>query len=152
MADLFNAYSIESIILIFIAVLLALKHGIEFLEWAFDRSKNRVHFFDKYKTFEEQLAKQKQHDDKIDNVLDKIVSQIEQLTNSDKDAIKSYITEKHHFFVYKQGWIDDYSLDCLERRYVHYQQEGGNSFIEQEMNELRALPRKQYKKQSEKEL
>lgn len=36
----------------------------------------------------------------------------------------------------------DYSL---EKQYVHYPQEGGNSFIEQEMNELRTLPRRQYK-------
>lgn len=36
----------------------------------------------------------------------------------------------------------DYSL---EKRYVYYQQEGGNSFIEQEMNELHALPKRQYK-------
>ncbi len=36
----------------------------------------------------------------------------------------------------------DYSL---EKQYVHYLQEGGNSFIEQKMNELRALSRRQYK-------
>ena len=36
----------------------------------------------------------------------------------------------------------DYSL---EKQYVYYQQEGSNSFIEQEMNELRVLPRRQYK-------
>lgn len=46
----------------------------------------------------------------------------------------------------------DYSLDCLEKQYVYYQQEGSNSFIGQEINELRALLKKQYKKQSEKEL
>ena len=44
------------------------------------------------------------------------------------------MAEKHHFFVYKQGWIDDYNLNCLEKRYRHYQQEGSNSFIEQKMN------------------
>lgn len=44
------------------------------------------------------------------------------------------MAEKHHFFVYKQGWIDDYSLDCLEKQYRHYRQEGSSSFIEQKMN------------------
>ena len=39
------------------------------------------------------------------------------------------------------GWIDDFSLDCLERRYQHYADEGGNSFIEGFMEELRALPK-----------
>ena len=91
-------------------------------------------------------------DQEVDATLTKLIEKIDQLTGSDKDAIKSYITEKHHFFVYKQGWIDDYSLDCLERRFEHYKEEGGNSFIEQEMNDLRSLPRGKYQKdQSKKE-
>lgn len=36
----------------------------------------------------------------------------------------------------------DYSL---EKQYVHYPQKEGNSFIKQGMNELRTLPRRQYK-------
>ena len=39
-----------------------------------------------------------------------------------------------------QEWIDDYSLDCIERRYKHYIDEGGNSFIGQLMIEIRKLP------------
>ena len=152
MEKLFDAYSIESVIIIFIAVLIALKNGVEFLEWAYKKSKTKVQFFDKYQKFQEQLEKQSAHDEEVDKSLTKIMEKIEQLTGSDKDAIKSYITEKHHFFVFKQGWIDDYSLDCLERRFEHYKQEGGNSFIEQEMNDLRALPRGEYHKdQSKKE-
>jgi len=42
MTDLFDAYSIKSIIIIFIAVLITLKPSTEFLEWTFDKSKNRV--------------------------------------------------------------------------------------------------------------
>ena len=44
--------------------------------------------------------------------------------------------------------MTDYSL---EKRYVYYQQEGSNSFIEQKINELHILSRRQYKKQSKKE-
>ena len=63
------------------------------------------------------------------------------LIDSDKDAIKSYITQKHHFFCYEQGWIDDFSLDCIERRYQHYKEEGGNTFIDGFMGQLRQLPK-----------
>lgn len=63
------------------------------------------------------------------------------LIDSDKDDIKSYITREHHYFCYQVGWIDDFSLDCLERRYQHYEDEGGNSFIAGFMNELRTLPK-----------
>ena len=52
------------------------------------------------------------------------------LIESDKDDIKAYITREHHFFCYEQGWIDDFSLDCLEKRYAHYKIEGGNTFID----------------------
>ena len=43
--------------------------------------------------------------------------------NSDKDAIKAFITREHHYFCYQKKWIDDYSLDCIEKRYEHYKEE-----------------------------
>ena len=64
------------------------------------------------------------------------------LIDSDKDAIKAFITQRHHHYVYEKGWIDDYSLDCIERRYVHYNDQGGNSFIGNLMSELREIPRR----------
>lgn len=64
------------------------------------------------------------------------------LIDSDKDAIKSYITKEHHYFCYQVGWIDDFSLDCLEKRYQHYEDQGGNSFIGGLMHDLRTLPNK----------
>jgi hypothetical protein len=41
----------------------------------------------------------------------------------------------------QKGYIDDYCLDCLEKKYKHYVKEGGNSFIESLMKEIRNLPR-----------
>ena len=78
---------------------------------------------------------------KIDCTFEKINDRIDMLIESDKEGIKSYITEKHHFFVYTQEWIDDYSMECLERRFSVYKQEHGNSFVEGLMNEIRALPK-----------
>ena len=51
------------------------------------------------------------------------------LIESDKDSIRSYITKEHHYFYGEQQWIDNFSLDCIERRFKHYEDEGGNSFI-----------------------
>ena len=61
------------------------------------------------------------------------------LIESDKDSIKSFIVKEHHYYT-QIGWVDDYSLDAIERRYKHYQEEGGNSFVHTLMAELRALP------------
>lgn len=66
---------------------------------------------------------------------------ITNLTASDKDDIKAWITEKHHHFCYEIKYIDDYSLDCIEKRYAHYVDEGGNSFIRTLMEEIRNLPK-----------
>lgn len=63
------------------------------------------------------------------------------LIDSDKDDIKAWITEKHHYFVNVLGEIDNYSLDCIEKRFQHYKDENGNSFIEDLVEDLRALPK-----------
>ena len=70
-----------------------------------------------------------------------LTDKINLLIDSDKDSIKSFITDRHHHFCYDKKWIDDYSLDCIEKRYKHYTDEGGNSFIHDLMKELRALPK-----------
>ena len=73
--------------------------------------------------------------------LEKMQKQIDLLIESDKDDIKAYITKEHHYFCYEKGWIDDYSLDCIEKRYGHYVEEKGNSFVKSLMIELRSLPK-----------
>ena len=83
--------------------------------------------------------------DMMDEKLENITGSINLLIKSDRDDIKSYITEKYHHFI-EQGWIDDYNLDCIEKRYSHYKKEGGNSFIEDLMGEIRKLPKRPPKK------
>lgn len=73
------------------------------------------------------------------------------LLASDKDDIKSWITEKHHYFCYEKKVIDDYSLDCIEKRYQHYVDEGGNSYVATLMREIRALPKVSMLKEHDKD-
>ena len=87
--------------------------------------------------------------EKIPEQIAEIEKQISLLIESDREDIKAYLTERHHYFCYKQGWIDDYSLECCEKRFTHYEKEGGNSFIADFMNELRALPKLPPKKEEE---
>ena len=76
-----------------------------------------------------------------DEYLKAMSEKIDLLIDSDRDAIKSQITREHHRFCYELEEIDDFSLDCLEKRYKHYADEGGNSFIKGFMQDLRKLPR-----------
>ena len=62
------------------------------------------------------------------------------LIASDKDDIKAWITQQHHYFCYELGYIDDYNLQCIEARYVHYKEEDGNTFIDGFMKDIRNLP------------
>lgn len=81
----------------------------------------------------------------MEESIDKLSKKVDILMKSDRDAIKAFITREHHYFVYQRGWIDDYSLDCIERRYTHYNEQGGNSFIQTLMTDLRNLPKQEPK-------
>lgn len=73
--------------------------------------------------------------------LDKQQEILTLLTDSDRDDIKSWIVQQYHRFYEEKGWIDDFSMDSLEKRYACYQQEGGNSYITGMVKQLRTLPR-----------
>lgn len=76
-----------------------------------------------------------------ENKFNKLTSMVELLLTSDRDSIKAFIVDKHHYFYYNKKWIDDYSMDCLEKKYDTYQKENGNSYVGDLMKQLRSLPK-----------
>lgn len=152
MLELLQNYSINQILIFITMLALAIKGLISFWDWGYKRLKNgfaKNFQKDKYRqdleirlsNYDKKVGQLEQTQNEMLSKLEYILKKIDILTDSDKDSIKAYITEKHHFYCYNQKWIDDYSLDCLERRFEHYQSEHGNSFIEEMMTEIRALPR-----------
>ena len=147
MQELLSTFSVAQIFLFIILLAAAFKKVADFIDWVQDKIKKR----DK-KTITQQEEQQKRID-RFDQLEKNVVemneymkdmgNKINILMDSDKDAIKAWITREHHYFCYQRKWIDDYSLDCLERRYSHYVEENGNSFISTLMDELRALPKKE---------
>lgn len=91
-------------------------------------------FYEEKKVVDEGFAK-------VNERIDKICDLVDMLVESDKESIKAYITDRHHFFVQERKWIDYHSMDCLERRFSIYEREHGNSFVEDLMNDLRQLPK-----------
>lgn len=153
MFDFFNTYSLSDII-IFLVLLAGAMMGMgKFFEWLFGSLKK---VFDKdYLDKERQQVCQTRFtnleggyeklQDSINHIIkqnDDMAMEITALTESDKDAIKAYIVERHHHFRYFTGWIDEHSLDTIERRWSRYKLNGGNSYVDGLMNELRHLPRK----------
>lgn len=149
MLELLSAYSITEILVFLVFIATAIKGVTSFFEWAGARihTTREIECREKERQLQKRLSlgaetmsQLKQEQSLILQALQEIKESISLLTESDKDDIKAYIIEKHHFFK-RQGWIDDYSLDCLERRFAHYQQEGGNSFVHTLMDEIRLLPK-----------
>lgn len=145
--DLISQYSVGEIIVFLVMLFLSFKQIVEFIDWVKGkiekRDKKQLNQYQEEKDLYKEIEYFKEYVQQSQKYLSKMQEQIDLLIESDKDAIKAYITKEHHYFCYEQKWIDDYSLDCLEKRFGHYVEEHGNSFIESLMTELRNLPRRE---------
>lgn len=141
MAQLLNNYSLHEILIFLIALALGIKGFITFWDWAVDRLRKIFHKENQQDLDREKIHQLSENQEKLIDDMGKLTKKIDILIESDKADIKAYITEKHHHFVYDKKWIDDYSLDSLEKRFNHYVEEGGNSFVGGLMSEIRQLPK-----------
>ena len=142
MIQLFTNYTVNEIIIFFFILLLAIKKIVDFIDWYKKRTRQAVEQADKPAQLKEVIDQHEEQLSDIKTQLSDIKTAINLLIESDKDDIKQSLTKDHHYFCYKLGSIDDYSLDCMEKRYSHYTDEGGNSFVKTLMEEVRMLPRK----------
>lgn len=141
MTQLLNNYSLHEILIFLIVLALGIKGFITFWDWAVDRLRKIFHKENQQDLDREKIHQLSENQEKLIDNMSKLTEKIDMLIESDKADIKAYITEKHHHFVYDKKWIDDYSLDSLEKRFNHYVEEGGNSFIGGLMSEIRQLPK-----------
>ena len=142
MTQLLTHYSVSEILLFIVIFAIAIKKVIQFIDWARKRTTQAVKQAERPEQLKQAIQQHDKEFDDINTKLSTLADSINLLIESDKDDIKQSLTKDHHYFCYKLKSIDDYSLDCMERRYSHYTEEGGNSFVETLMNEVRALPRK----------
>lgn len=153
MLALLQRYSVSEILIFIVLLALAIKGVITFIDWvhekikkAFNREQNKIDekkkILDKLDQDEQLIASLQQQQAETDKILSGLSKKIDTLIKSDVDDIRAFITREHHYFCYQKGWIDDFSLECIEQRYSNYVQEGGNSFIKGLMEEIRKLPKK----------
>ena len=141
MLDLLQEYTANDLITIIIILSLTLKGGLTFIDWCILRMKKFVYKSDEPTRLKDDIASHSEDIKELKESLKQLNKQVQLLIDSDKDDIKAFLTREHHYFVYQKQWIDDYSLECIEKRYNHYKEEGGNSFIKGFMEEIRALPK-----------
>lgn len=138
MAELFATLTLTQIIVYAFIILVAIKECIALFE-----------FF--HKKIKHSMDQEANEQNLIETIHDKLIAlevEVKEqkeiltlLTDSDRDDIRSWIVHQYHHFCEYQKWIDDFSMDALEKRYAHYTREGGNSYITSLIEQLRKLPR-----------
>lgn len=153
MIDILTKYSLSQIIIFAILLILALKSMFSFFEWAKAKIMTIAKRENRYQQLQNMIAEEKRERKQelnaihfnlsgLSQFVEKITQKIDLLLQSDRDDIKSFITRQYNYFVLQKKQIDHYSLQAIEKRYAHYVEEGGNSFVENMMIALRQLPRK----------
>lgn len=138
--ELLKQFSLTEIVIFIILLGSAIKGFSSFLDWLNEKG---------VKIFKNKYQKPKETEETLKEIIQAIQDlkgDVQLLMQSDKDSIKAFITKQHHYFCYQEKEIDDQSLDCIEKRYAHYKDQGGNSYIDTLMSELRALPKSLPKK------
>lgn len=154
MAELVATYSVEVVIII---LLIAIPALVNFITWCKGlwqkREAFRVANINEGRVIE---AEEEAAEAEIANIKQEIKTMkdniatlttlaegqdklIKLLIQSDELDIKSWIKAQHEKWVPKQC-IDSQTLDLLEQRYALYVKEGGNSWAERLVQDLRALP------------
>ena len=124
MKDLLSNYSVDQILLFIVLLAAAIKGVVSWIDWARNRGEKIIEKKNKKTALQDSVnnliqAQENMKNDinscqiQLKNTINDIKKAINLLTESDKDDIKAWITEKHHYFCYNIGWIDDYSLDCI---------------------------------------
>ena len=138
----FDIKTIFTILLLVFFAIIEIMRGVDYLR---NKGKNKIKQLEQEEQRICTLEKLEQNnEDSIQQVktdVEEIKQNVSLLIDSDKDDIRDCITDKYHYFM-KLKYIDDFTLDCLERRFKSYKQEGGNTYVDSMMEELRRLPRK----------
>lgn len=162
MIELFKTLSVSDIVIYAVLFFLAIKGVVDAIFWIKDKYNYKFNKDYKKKQQDEIIAAYEKNneemqeklikchsavEEKIDNLadsmntrMDDMEEQLNILKTADMHDAKGWIVEKHHFLM-RQGWVDDFTMDTIEKRYSDYKKEGGNSYVHSLMDEIRSLPK-----------
>lgn len=135
MIELLGAYSIKDIIVFIFMIAVAIKEARQlwiYYKKARDESYENDH---KDETQDEYIKKNQQ-------IIEKLSKSMTLLIESDKDGIKAWIVSKYHQFKEHPEQLDDIEWDLLNKRFNHYKEQGGNSYIEDLMTIMEQIYKK----------
>lgn len=123
--ELLTAYSVDEILMFLVLLVGAVISAIKAFEYLNDKM--------------ELVMTKKLKSRKFGERLDSLEESMDILLESDKSRIRGEIVREYRYFV-RQGYIDAFTLDYLHHQFESYRKLGGNSYIEQVMDELDNLP------------
>ena len=135
MIELLGAYSIKDIIIFIFMIAVAIKEARQL--WIYYKKVRDENYKNDHKdeTQDEYIKKNQQ-------TIEKLSKSMTLLIESDKDGIKAWIVSKYHQFKEHPEQLDDIEWDLLNKRFNHYKDQGGNSYIEDLMTIMEQIYKK----------
>lgn len=155
MIELFTSYSISEIIIFLFIFFVAAKECISLFQYFKTLIKTGITQEEAKRGATESLVKSMErlelkYDQTVEEVhtlkedykngLEEQGKLLNLLLRSDRDDIRGFIVDKHREHYGSKKWIDNFSMDVLEKRFEHYVEEGGNTYVNGLMEDLRSLP------------
>ena len=136
MVQFFQNYTIEATLVFLFILGTALKQGFELVQYFRNKTVSHVDKVrEQEKTLEKVIDNMQQQQKQLQSITDKI----DELLASDKDSIKSWIVMLYKQYKKYPSGLDSMQMDLLERRYSHYKKQGGNSYVDNLMQDLREI-------------
>lgn len=142
MENLLNTFDLKTILLVLFLVAVGARELIQLYRYF------RMRIYGKFETQDNEKETMNNMEKSMQSMLlelKDIDKKLSLLQVSNRDSIKSWILMSYQKYKENNAQLDSMQMDLLERRYQHYKDQGGNSYIDEIMDELRAI----YKKKGE---
>ena len=135
MIELLGAYSIKDIIVFIFIIAVAIKEARQL--WLYYKKARDENYENDHKDEnQDECIKKNQQ------TIEKLSKSMALLIESDKDGIKAWIVSKYHQFKEQPEQLDDIEWDLLNKRFNHYKDQGGNSYIKDLMTIMKKKKKK----------
>ncbi len=142
MENLLNAFDFKTIMLVLFFTAVGARELIQLYRYFHIRIYGS---FEKQENAKDTMVQMEKSMQSVLMELKDIDKKLSLLQVSNRDSIKSWILMSYRKYKEDNTQLDNMQMDLLERRYQHYKDQGGNSYIDEIMEELRTI----YKKKGE---
>ena len=145
---LFARYTFQELMVIIICVLAAVQCIWKLVEFQVGKKVDKVKWekdlINSLESINEKIEILYKQNTETHLRQDKMERTVKGLKERMQENTRSYLIDAHTKFCDYFKKIDDLNLQSLERHYLYYKSDGGDTFIDQLMEDIRKLPRVGY--------